>query len=193
MIKMEGNTMNNEAKLRPFYIARILYEYTDCEHSLTASQIANILENEYGIKSYRTTIGADIEILHNLGVNIRLTKSSQNQYNIFNRHFDDIELKLLIDAVESSKFISKDQSTEIVRKISALASKNVSNKLKRNISVERRIKSCNEHVIEIADAINEAKNLKKQISFQYFQYNVRKELVPRHNGYWYKLSPYRLI
>ena len=185
--------MDNEAKIRPFYLAKILYERTDYDHALTTAQLIDILEKEYNIHAHRITIASDIELLKSIGMDIQLIKSSQNQYNVLGRYFDEIELKLLIDAVESSRFISKEKSEKLVEKISALAGQNAANTIKRHISVERRIKSDNEKVLLIADAINMAINMGKQISFQYFEYNVKKERKPRFDGYWYKFSPYRLV
>ena len=185
--------MDNEAKIRPFYLAKILYERTDYDHALTTAQLIDILEKEYNIHAHRITIASDIEVLKSIGMDIHLIKSSQNQYNVLGRYFDEIELKLLIDAVESSRFISKEKSEKLVEKISALAGQNAANTIKRHISVERRIKSDNEKVLLIADAINMAINMGKQISFQYFEYNVKKERKPRFDGYWYKFSPYRLV
>lgn len=185
--------MNTEDKLRPFYLAKILYERTDYDHFLTTAQLVDILETEYHLKTHRTTIAADVELLQGLGMDIQMTKSSQNQYNVLGRYFNEIELKLMLDAVESSRFISKEQSGKLVEKISALGGKNAAETMKRNVSVERRIKSDNEKVLIIADAINMAINLNKQITFQYFEYNVKKERKPRYDGYWYKFSPYRLV
>lgn len=168
--------MDNEAKIRPFYLAKILYERTDYDHALTTAQLIDILEKEYNIHAHRITIASDIELLKSIGMDIQLIKSSQNQYNVLGRYFDEIELKLLIDAVESSRFISKEKSEKLVEKISALAGQNAANTIKRHISVERRIKSDNEKVLLIADAINMAINMGKQISFQYFEYNVKKQV-----------------
>ena len=185
--------MDNEAKIRPFYLAKILYERTDYDHALTTAQLIEILEKEYNIHAHRVTIGSDIELLQKVGMDIQLIKSSQNQYNVLGRYFNEIELKLMLDAVESSRFISKELSSKLVEKISALGGKNAAETMKRNVSVERRIKSDNEKVLIIADAINMAINLNKQITFQYFEYNVKKERKPRYDGYWYKFSPYRLV
>lgn len=185
--------MDNEAKIRPFYLAKILYERTDYDHFLTTAQLIEILEKEYNVHAHRITIASDIDLLKSVGMDIQLVKSSQNQYNVLGRYFDDVELKLMIDAIESSRFISTEKSENLVNKIGALAGKNAAETLKRHISVERRIKSDNEKVLSIADAINMAINTGKQISFQYFEYNVKKERKPRFDGYWYKFSPYRLV
>ena len=185
--------MENMTKLRPLFVAQILFENTDEDHLITIAEILQILHDKYGIDSYRATIKTDIEMLMEAGFDIEFVKSSQNQYHIISRDFDIAELKILIDAVESAKFISKDKSQKLVEKISKLAGPFAADELKRNIDVERRIKPGNEKLLFIVDAINDAINREKQISFQYFQYNVKKERKPLYDGYWYKLSPYRLV
>ncbi len=185
--------MDNDAKLRPLYLAKILYEQTDEDHFLTTAQLIQILEEQYGIKSHRQTIKAEIELLRQFGLEIEEVKSTQNRYNLFGRRFDAPELKLLIDAVESSKFITASKSKDLVEKISSLASNHVATSLKRNVSCEGRIKPGNERIYLIIDAINEAINTNKQISFQYFQYNVRKEKKFKRNGEPYVITPLHLV
>lgn len=185
--------MESLTKLRPLFVAQILYENTDEDHLMTIAEILQILHDKHGIDSYRATIKTDIEMLMAAGMDIEFVKSSQNQYHVVSRDFDVAELKILIDALESAKFISKDKSQKLVEKISKLAGPFVAEGLKRNIDVERRIKPGNEKLLFIVDAINDAINQGKQISFQYFQYNVKKERKLRYDGYWYKLSPYRLV
>lgn len=113
--------MDNNAKLRPLYLAKILYERTDEDHYLTTMQLAQILEEEYGIPAHRQTIKTDIELLQQFGMDIQEVKSTQNRYNLISRQFEIAELKLLIDAVQSSKFIPKERSEQMVSKIVALA------------------------------------------------------------------------
>lgn len=185
--------MDNGAKLRPLYLAKILYEMTDEDTFLTTAQLIQILEEKYGIKSHRQTIKAEIELLRQFGLEIEEVKSTQNRYNLYGRTFDAPELKLLIDAVESSKFITASKSKELVKKISSLASENVAATLTRNVSCEGRIKPGNEKIYFIIDTINEAINANKQISFQYFQYNVRKEQKLKHNGEPYVITPLHLV
>ena len=185
--------MDNEAKLRPLYLAKILYEQTDEEHFLTTAQLIQILEEQYGIKSHRQTIKTEIELLRQFGLEIEEVKSTQNRYNLFGRKFDAPELKLLIDAVESSKFITAGKSKELVEKLSSLASNHVAASLKRNVSCEGRIKPGNERIYFIIDAINEAINANKKISFQYFKYNVRKEKKLKRDGESYVITPLHLV
>ena len=133
--------MDNNAKLRPLYLAKILYERTDEDHYLTTMQLAQILEEEYGIPAHRQTIKTDIELLQQFGMDIQEVKSTQNRYNLISRQFEIAELKLLIDAVQSSKFISKERSEQMVSKIVTLAGQHKAEELKRNASVEGRVKS----------------------------------------------------
>lgn len=161
--------MEKNAKLRPFYVAKIIYERTDEEHYLTIAQILDILKQEYGVESYRKTIQSDIETLIAFGLDIQEVKSTQNRYNLVSRQFDNAELKLLIDAVESAKFIPASKSKGLVEKISALGGGNQAESLKQNVSVEGRIKANNDKIFMIIDAINTAINQKKKISFTYFQ------------------------
>ena len=184
---------SNDQKRRILTLAKILYERTDEEHYLSTPQILEILENEYGIPTYRTTIPTDIAILQEFGMDIQIIRSAQIRYNLLSREFDYAELKLLIDAVASSKFISKSKSEKLTAKIATLAGHNKAEELKRNISVERRIKTDNEKVLFIIDAVNDAINQGKKIRFQYFEYNVKKERKPRLDGYYYRISPYRLV
>lgn len=184
---------NKDLKIRTLTIAKILFECTDEDHFLTTSQILDILEKQYNIPTHRTTIPNDIAVLKEFGMDIQVVRSAQIRYNLISREFDYAELKLLIDAVASSKFISKAKSEKLTAKIAALAGQNKAEELKRNISVERRIKTDNEKVLLIVDAINEAINQGKKIRFQYFEYNVKKEKKPRLDGYFYRVSPYRLV
>lgn len=196
--------MDNEAKLRPLYLAKILYERTDEDHYLTTAQLMKILKEEYGINSHRQTIKSDIDVLTKFGMEIEEIKSTQNRYNAFGRKFDQAELKLLIDAVESSKFITQSKSDALVEKLGTLTSNYRAQELNRNISVEGRIKPSNEKVYLIVETINEAINKRKKISFECFKYNVKKEkklkrdepyiITPLHlvwNGdYYYMIGVY---
>lgn len=184
--------MDNDAKLRPLYLAKILYEQTDEDHYLTTAQLIKILGKKYNVKSHRQTIKADIEILKKFGMEIEEVKSTQNRYNAFGRKFDQAELKLLIDAVESSKFITQNKSDELVEKIWTLTSQYRAQELNRNISVEGRIKPGNEKVYLIVETINEAINKRKKISFECFKYNVRKEKKLKREEP-YKITPLHLV
>ena len=185
--------MDKSAKLRPLYIGKILFEMTDEDHYLSTPEIIQILKDKYGIESYRTTVASDIELLIDFGMEIEMLKSSSNMYHLISREFDLPELKLLIDAVESSKFITEKKSEELVAKLGKLTSQAQAEALKRNLVPEGRIRPGNEFIYYIIDSINDAINSKKKISFKYYQYNARKEQKPKHDGEVYKFSPYYLV
>lgn len=185
--------MDAPNKIRPLLVLRILFDHTDEDHCITIAQILQILKDEHGIESYRKTIKEDIDLLIDAGYDIEFIKSSQNQYHVVSRDFEVAELKILIDAVVSSKFISKAKSQELARKISKLAGPFAAKELVRNIDVERRVKGENKQLLLIIDTINTAINQKKKIAFKYFSYNVRKDKKEKHDGYVYTFSPYKLV
>ena len=185
--------MDIKAKLRPFYVARMLYEQTDEDHYLTIAQIMEQLEREYDISTSRGTVGNDIKALQELGIDINVEASTQNRFYLIGRRFELPELKAMIDAIESARFIPKEKSSELVKKIGSLTSQHNTLKLVRNVDVENRIKANNEKIYYIMEALNDAINAQKKVSFQYFSYNVRKEQKMKHNGYSYVFSPYKLI
>ena len=185
--------MDNDAKLRPIYLLNILKERTDEDHYLTTSQLCSILKSEYGMDTHRTTIKSDIEMLQQAGIGIQAVRSTQNQYNFAGREFEIAELKLLIDAVQSAKFMTKAKSDQLVAKLTALAGINKSRGLKRNLVVDGRYKLENDQILTIVDAINEAINQRRKIRFQKVEYNLRKERVLHHGGEQYVFSPYSLV
>ncbi len=185
--------MDIKAKLRPFYVAKMLYEQTDEDHYLTIAQIMEQLSRDYEINTPRGTVGDDIKAIQELGFEITVEPSTQNRFYLVGRRFDLPELKTLIDAVESARFIPKEKSAKLVQKISSLTSKKGAEKLVRNVDVENRIKADNEKIYYIMEALNEAINEQKKVSFQYFTYNVRKEQKLKYDGYTYVFSPYKMI
>jgi predicted DNA-binding transcriptional regulator YafY len=185
--------LDNEAKLRPIYILKVLKERTDEDHFLSTAQLCKILKDEFGMDTHRTTIKSDIEMLQQAGIGIQATRSTQNLYNFIDRKFDDAELKLLIDAVESAKFITKAKSDQLVSKLVNLSGIYKALSLKRNLVVDGRYKAENEKVYFIVDAINQAINQKKKIRFQKMEYNIKKQRVLHNSGEKYTFSPYSLV
>lgn len=114
--------MDIKAKLRPFYVAKMLYEQTDEDHYLTIAQIMEQLEKDHGISTSRGTVGDDIKALQELGVEIEVVPSTQKRFSLIGRRFDLPELKTLIDAVESARFIPKEKSAALVEKLGSLTS-----------------------------------------------------------------------
>jgi len=185
--------MDLKAKLRPFYVAKMLYEQTDEDHYLTIAQIMEQLDRDYSISTSRGTVGDDIKALQELGVEIEVEPSTQKRFYLIGRRFDLPELKTMIDAIESARFIPKEKSATLVKKIGSLTSSHNAEKLVRNVDVENRIKADNEKVYYIMEALNDAINCQKKVSFRYFSYNVRKEPKLKHDGFNYVVSPYKLI
>lgn len=182
-----------KTKPRVLCLLKLLEKYTDEEHQLTTSELSELLDKEYGIEVHRITFKKDIESLQAMGYDIVETRSSQNKYFLGSRDFELPELKLLIDAVESSKFITASKSKILIDKINNLTSVYQKDKLKRNNYVIKNVKPNNEQIYYIVDVINDAINQRKQISFQYYEYTGLKKKVLKNKGEIYKLSPYHLI
>ena len=185
--------MDKDNKKRLMLMQEVLEKYSDEEHPLTTVQIMDILNNEYGMKIHRTTVGKDIADLIEMDVDVQCVRSTQNKYFIGTRYFELPELKLLVDAVASSKFITEKKSAELIAKLDRFASVYQRENIKRNIHTEGRVKPHNERSFYIVDCINDAINKGRQIEFTYFEYNANKEKVLRNNGEAYIFSPYALV
>ena len=183
----------NDPRLRILYLYRVLHRYTDPEHPLSTNQIRAIIEKEYGLTMHRTTVPSDVALLQAAGVPIHVRRSSVMLYHMEEGRFELPELKILIDAVESSKFITENKCRKLVEKLSSLTSENNAKKLVRNLYTSGRVRSGNEKGYYIVDAINDAINEQRQISFLYTEYNEKKQLVLRNDGRPYTVSPYTLI
>lgn len=182
---------SNNTKTRLLLILELLYKTTDEEHPISTVGIMEYLE-ERGFSIDRKTLASDIKILKDMNYDIVTVKSSPNKYFWGNRNFEIPELKMLIDAVSSSRFITKKKSEELIQKIAALAGDSQYDQMKRHIVATGRAKSDNKKIYYIVDTITDAINQKKKIQFKYTEYNADKEKVFRHDGEIYILSPYVL-
>lgn len=187
-MKTEPNTM----KRRMLLLQKLLYETTDEKHPITTFEILDFLE-EKGIVTNRKTLKGDIDLMVECGMDIVTVQSKPNRYFWGTRRFEQAELKLLIDAVSSSRFITQRKSQTLAKKIISLASEHEQKKLKRNIYATNRIKSRNESLLYIIDTVNGAISSKKKIAFQYSEYTPEKKKILRNNGEIYTLSPYALF
>ena len=185
--------MEKDNKKRLLIMKEVLEKYSDEEHPVTTVQIIDILNKEYGMKIHRTTVGKDINDLIEMGVDVQCQRSTQNRYFIGSRYFELPELKLLVDAIASSKFITEKKSYELISKLGAFASIYQQDEIRRNIRTETRVKPHNERSFYIVDAINSAINKNRKIRFTYYDYNVNKEKVLRNDGKPYVFSPYSLV
>lgn len=182
----------SEPKSRLLYVLKYLWQSTDAEHYATTADILTYLEAS-GIPCDRKTIPGDIQKLCDIGIDIEEERSRENRYSLSSHLFTLPELKLLIDAVESSKFITAKKSTELIEKLSRMSSVHQAAELKSNLYISERVKPFNEQIYYLVDNINSAINYGKQISFRYFHYDQNRREVPNNNGKRYDFSPYFLV
>ena len=194
-IKMKGAVnmaKSSNQKLKLLYLVKYLMQHSDEEHPLsTAEIIAELARND--IAAERKSIYADIEALRLFGIDIIQVKGKNGGYYIGERDFELPELKLLVDSVQSSKFITEDKTYKLIRKIENLASVYDGQLLQRQVYVSNRVKSMNESIYYAVDVISDAIALNKKIRYQYFEYTVEKERRFRHDGAFYEVSPFALI
>ncbi len=184
--------MIKESRTRILYILQILQTETDRQHPITIVEIVEQLKECWGNETYRITVQKDIEALIEAGYPIVAVRSTQNRYYLEERLFSVPELKLLVDAVESGKFISLKKSRELTEKLTTLTSVHQAGELKRNISLADRVKTENEAGYEILDALNAAINAGVKVSFHYYEYGGTKRRKRKNGGEAYILSPYTL-
>lgn len=179
-------------KLKLLYIIKLLTENTDENHPASTTDIIAYLDAN-GIHSERKSIYDDIEKLCDFGYDIVQVRSRLGGgYYMASREFELAELKLLVDAVQSSRFITSRKSRSLIKKLELLAGKQDAGKLQRQVYVAGRIKTENESIYYNIDNIHRAIQENRQISFQYLDWNLNKELVPRVGGKR-KGSPWALI
>ena len=181
---------NNKFKM--YRLARILLEKTDEEHFLTLPEIVDELK-AYDIAPDRKTLYADLRDLQQIGIEIEGEPiGNKYHYHVVDRTFELAELKLLVDAIQSSKFITERKTNALIKKLETLVSKYDAKKLQRQVYVSGRIKTMNESIYYTVDTIHHAISENKKIRFQYFQWNVKKEMELRHGGAYYHISPWGL-
>ncbi|MBO5473219.1 MAG: WYL domain-containing protein [Lachnospiraceae bacterium] len=179
-------------KLKLLYLLKILTEQSDEEHCLSTQALIDALAG-YGIKAERKSIYDDIAQLTDFGYDIALVKArTGGGYYLAGREFELAELKLLVETVQASRFLTAKKSRELISKIEKLASKAQAGQLQRQVYVANRIKTANESIYYIVDDIHRAIQRNEQISFQYLEWNLDKALVPRKGGKTYRVSPWAL-
>lgn len=179
-------------KRRLLVLLKFLYEQTDEDHQITSDQLVEYLR-EQKVPANKKTLKSDLDLMVEFGLDIVTVSSKPNRYFWGNRKFEIPELKLLIDAVSSSRFITQKKSWQLGKKLSELASSNQKKELKRHIFATNRVKNSNEQIYYYVDRINDAINRKRKISFQYTEYDGNKKKVLRNDGEVYELSPYALF
>ena len=180
-------------KFKFTYLMKIMLEKTDDEHSLTMPQIMEELE-KYDVTAERKSIYTDFQdMTEKFGVEIIKEQiGRETYYHVGAREFELAEVKLLIDAIQSSKFITQTKSRELITKIKSFVSEHQAKQLQRQVYINDRVKTMNESVYYNVDDIHTAINQNKKIRFKYFKWDINKKLVPRHNGDWFIVSPWAL-
>ncbi|MCI8348537.1 MAG: WYL domain-containing protein [Firmicutes bacterium] len=182
---------SSNQKLKVLYLLNIMKELTDENHGLTIMQILEELQ-KYGIRAERKSIYGDFEALRDFGLTIEKRTGKNVTYHLAERDFELPELKLLVDAVQSSKFITHKKSSTLIKKIEGLTSKYEAQQLQRQVFVANRIKTMNESIYYVIDEIHRAISDDKKISFKYFEWNMKKERQYKRNGKIYMVSPWAL-
>ena len=178
-------------KMKLIYLMETLLERSDEEHPLSIQELIKALA-EYDISAERKSIYSDLEYLRLYGLDIVKVQSKSHGYYVASRDFELPELKLLVDAVHSSHFITKKKSDELIKKLSALTSTHQAKQLRRQVYLADRPKALNESVYYNIDSIHNAINEGKKISFKYFDYDIGKSRVYRRDGNLYTLTPMAL-
>lgn len=174
-----------------------MFEKTDENHALTVGEIKDALA-AYGIQTERKALYDDLQILEKFGLDICRTRTSTVRYFVGSRDFEVAELKLLVDAIQSSKFITRSKSLKLIKKLEGLVSENDGRLLQREVYVTNRVKTPNEQIYYNVDIIHTAISQNNRISFKYMKWQVdftgRQKIVKteRHSGKIYVVSPFAL-
>lgn len=194
MEKEKGKSMarGTNQKFKLYRLAQIMMDRTDEDHYITMPEIMEELA-KYDITAERKSIYNDLKDLYELGIEVEgEQRGNRYYYHVVSRLFELPELKLLVDAIQSSKFITERKTNVLIRKLEKLISRYDATKLQRQVFVSGRIKTMNESIYYTVDAIHEAISENKKIAFQYFQWNEKKEMILRHDGDYYRISPWGL-
>ncbi|MDD5863536.1 MAG: WYL domain-containing transcriptional regulator [Firmicutes bacterium] len=181
---------SDNQKLKIFYILDYLQKNSHRDHPVRASELIAMLENQHDIACDRKTIYSDIAALQDYGVDIVSLTGKNGGYYIASRNFELPELKLLIDAVQSSRFLTEKKSRELIEKLCSQCSVYDAKLMRRDVLVSGRVKSMNETIYYNVDAIQEAIAQNRQITFRYFDWDLGGKRKYRDRDY--QASPYGL-
>lgn len=185
-------TQSENKRLKLLYLRDYLLENTDENHTVKLTDIINHLQTAHGIEVERKTIYTDFSLLKEYGIEIEYDAQAQG-YRIVERVFEPYELQLLVDSVQSSKFITAKIAKEISDKLKKFASKHERKTLDRQNYVPNRIRNMNDSAFYGLNDIHACIANDKRLSFRYFTYTVKKEKSYRKKGEVYVVSPYGLI
>lgn len=181
---------NQKAKL--LRLAQLLLTRSDEEHPLSIRQIIDELA-KYDISAERKSIYDDMEALRTLGLDVQSRKGSNPGWFVAQREFELPELKLLVDSVQASQFITKKKSEVLIKKLESLASDYQAGQMQRQVFVSGRVKTMNESIYYTVDALHSAIAQDRQVTFQYLEWGLNKKKMPRKNGALYQVSPWALV
>ena len=181
-----------DQKLKLLYLAKIFEEETDDNHGLTGPQLIDRLA-DYGIALERKTLYRDIQCLIDFGYDIQKYQRAPVEYGLATRDFQESELYLLADAVQSSRFLTKRKSDALIKSLGKLGGKHIAADIRKRIHVEGRIKTQNESVYYNLDAIQRAIAAKRKVEFLYFKHDQNKNRVMQHDGRVYCETPVQLV
>ncbi|MBQ7145108.1 MAG: WYL domain-containing protein [Oscillospiraceae bacterium] len=184
--------MAYEQKLKLLYLRELLLRESDEQHPLTMKQLLAGLEAR-GVKAERKSVYDDIQALSLSGLDvISVGQGRQTAYFVGQRSFELPELKLLVDSVQSSKFLTHNKTSRLIRKIETLASIHEAQLLQRQVYVTNRVKQMNESIYINVDKLHDGISRDRKIRFKYFTFTVDKRKEYRHGGAFYLVSPYAL-
>lgn len=183
---------NENQKLKLFRVLEFLMERTDDETGVSMAEIISHLESR-GISAERKSIYDDLRLIDELGFEVIKLEGKPTRYTLGERIFEFAELKMLVDAIQSSKFITAKQTENIIKKLKSFAGARHSGELARQVYVEDRVKTVNKAALYSIDCIHNAINGNRRISFAYFDYNSEKQKVLRHGGERYSVTPKTLM
>ncbi len=181
---------SDNQKLKILYILDYMEKNSHEDHLVKAPELINMLQNRYNISCDRKTIYSDIRALQDYGVDIIMIPGKNGGYYIGSRNFERSELKLLIDAVQSSRYLTEKKSHELIKKLCAQCNAHDAMLMSRNVVVSGRVKSMNETILYSVDAIQEAISQNKKILFRYFDWDLKGNRAYRDKEY--VASPYGL-
>ena len=180
-------------RARILILARILYDRTDESHGLSAEELLSLLADQ-GFSLERKTLYKDIDCLNELGHDIVKEQVGKNvRYHIGNRQFETAELRLLIDAVHASHFLTPNKSKLLIRKLEAVSSRYEAKGLEKNVYIAGQRKAENKKIYYLVNDLHLAIRDDRQIEFQYGQWNPDKKLELKHHGAIYQVSPWTML
>ena len=181
---------SDNQKLKMFYILDYLEHNSHQDHPVKALELMRMLDQRHGIRCDRKTIYSDIAALQDYGVDIVSIPGPSGGYYIASRNFELPELKLLIDAVQSSRYLTEKKSRELIEKLCNQCSVHDARLMKRSVVVDHRVKSMNETIYYNVDTIQDAIAAGRQITFRYFDWGIDGRR--RYREKEYQASPYGL-